>query len=59
MLMLDHKKGGGKKPYKAKFFFGHPLLERRKRVKRKERPEVKKNTIFCTVFWGALETGRK
>ena len=50
MLLLDYKKGG-QKPIKQGFF-GHPLLERRKREKRRERPEVKKSTTILTLFWG-------
>ena len=55
MLLLDCKKGGGKKTIKQ-VFFCHPLLERRKGVKRRERPEVKNTTIFTLFFW-ALKTG--
>ena len=33
------------------FFFCHPFLERRRRTKRRERPEVKKH--ISTLFMGA------
>ena len=51
------RKGMAKKTYKS-FFFGHPLLERRKRVKIRERPEVQKYTTILHVF-GGLKSGRK
>ena len=47
-----YKKGEAKKPYKTSFFFCHSPLERRKRVKRRERPEVKKDT---TIFTNGLD----
>ena len=57
MLLLDYKKGGGKKPTKK--FVCHPLLQRRKREKRREMPEVKQNTtIFALSFW-CLKDGQE
>ena len=50
MLVLDYTKGVAKQRTKQGFSC-HPLLERRKRVKRRERPEVKK-TIFTLFYWG-------
>ena len=58
MLLLDHEKGGNKKTYKTSLLC-HPLLERRKRVKRRERPEVKKTPPFLHCFSGASKAGRK
>ena len=55
MLLLDYK-GGGKKPIKQGFFA--TLLERRKREKRRESPNVKKDHHFHTVFWG-LKNGQE
>ena len=57
MLVLDDKKGGCKKTIKQGCF-GHSLLERRKRVKRRERPEAKKHHYFYTVF-GGLKNGKE
>ena len=54
MLLLDCEKRVGKKNYKTRFFC-HPLLERRKKVKRRERPEVKKTPPFLHCFLGALK----
>ena len=48
---------GVEKSYKTRFLC-HPLLEMRRRVKRRERPEVK-NTTICTLFLGGLKLGRK
>ena len=51
MLVLDYKKGRGKKLLN-KFFFCHPLLERRKRMKRREGPEEKKHHHVYSLFGG-------
>ena len=60
MLLLDCRKGGGKKAYKTRFFFfWHPFLEKRKREKRREGPEVKKNTTIFTLFLGSLKNGQE
>ena len=50
MFVLDHKKGGGKTSYKTSFL--PPLLERRRMVRIRERPDVKKSTIFTRVCGG-------
>ena len=57
MLLLDSKQGGGKKTIKPRFFC-HPLLERRQREKRRERPEVKKTPPFLLCFLG-LKNGQE
>ena len=55
MLLLDCKKGvANKKNYKH-VFFCYPLLEIRKREKRRERPKVNKNTTIFTLFFGGLK----
>ena len=46
-----------KKPYKIRSFC-HPLLERRKGEKRRERPEVKKTPPFLQCFFG-LKNGQE
>ena len=51
MLLLDCKKEGGKKTVKQGFFC-HQLLERRKREKRRDRPEVKNTPPFLHCFGG-------
>ena len=57
MLLLDDKKGGGKKPVKQGFC--HSLLERRERVKRRERPDIKKHHHFTLFSWGGgLKNGQ-
>ena len=58
MLLLDNKKGAWQKQIKQGFF-ATPVLERRKREKRRERPEVKNNTpFFHQIFWG-LKKGQE
>ena len=57
MLVLDDKKGGGKKPVKQ-VFVCHPLLERRSKVKIRERPEVKRHHHFYTCL-GDLKNGQE
>ena len=49
MLVLDYK-GGWRRSCETRFIC-HPLLERRKRVKRRERPEVK-TPPFLHIFGG-------
>ena len=56
MLLLDYKKGWQKKTYKTRVS-GHPLLERRKRKKKRE-ARGQKTPPFLHSF-GALKTGRK
>ena len=46
------ERGWPKKSYKTRFSFCHPLLERRKRGKRRESLEVKKHHHFYTIFEG-------
>ena len=50
-------KKDGKKPYKGRVLC-HPLLERRERVKRRERPDVQQHHNFCT-FFGGLKSGQE
>ena len=56
MFGRDRKKRGGIKPYGTSFC--HPLLERRSRVKTRERSEVEKHHCH-TLAWVALRMGRK
>ena len=50
MLLLDNEKGMAKQIQNK--VFCHPVLERRKRVKIRERPEVKKTPPFLRFFGG-------
>ena len=60
MLLLDYKKGGGKKKTYKTMVFATPFLREGKEEKKRERPEVKKNTTISTQkCLGALKTGRK
>ena len=54
MLALDHVA----KIYKTRFCY-HPLLERRKRVKRKERPEENTKKALFVHFLGGLKNGQE
>ena len=57
MLVLNFKTGVATKKYETRVFC-HPLLEGKKRVKRRERPEVKKTPPFLH-FLGGLKNGQE